>query len=161
MTIDDLVSINDGLYRTEKAYSAFRSATWSALVAMSVVCRPRPYLTPTQIDTEKPTAATQAARIHQSSCLIDLTRKIRVKKRAVTKTVAKTIMMIVTADVTGPRSAAMLARRGFWCLRASDGVGFDERAPPGSSPSDERYGRFVSRGSYRSSHGQASGGRGG
>ena len=60
------------------------------------------------MDALKPTAKSHAPRIHQSSCLIDRTSHIRVKNRAATKTVARTMKMRVTAEVPGPRSATML-----------------------------------------------------
>ena len=45
MTIDVFVSIKDGLYSTEKAYSAFLSAV-KFTRDMSVACFPSPYCGP-------------------------------------------------------------------------------------------------------------------
>lgn len=71
--MDVLVSMSDGLYRIENAYSDFLSDEKEPS-GISILCRPRPFLTATHIEAEKATANTQAANIHQSSCLTERTR---------------------------------------------------------------------------------------
>src|SRR5271155_4854560 len=68
---------------------------------MSAECRPSPYAVPMHIETEKPTATIQAARINQSSICIFLTIHVLVRKRKKTKIVHTTSVTIVTVRVTG------------------------------------------------------------
>lgn len=83
---------------------------------MSCLCLPSPYLTATHIAVENPTAQIHAAKIHQSSCRIDRTRRALVKNRAATKIVASTVTTIVTADVAGPLSGTIEAFEDKLCL---------------------------------------------